>query len=172
MVVLILLAVIGLTAAAAMRSAVTQEKVVNNLRVEFAAQTMAEQALRYCEGEVMKPPANRVTELKDIEKLGAKPMADLQWDQSSAWAAPTAPVAQAASAAASASAPASSLFLTLDANLVPTVPQPPQCLVERVQVANGQDEALVVTARGFSPDYVAGASGSVVWLQSFLYFAE
>lgn len=167
-VVLILMAVIGLTAAAAMRSAVTQEKVVNNLRVEFAAQTRAEQALRFCEGEVMKPSGHRVSELQGVEHLVAQPVASLRWRASDAWAAPLAPATDGTPAAGGTP---SALFLTLAASLVPGGP-PAQCLVERMQVANSQNGALVVTARGFSPDYVAGSSGSVVWLQSFLYLAS
>jgi len=162
-VVLILLVVIGLTAAAAMRGAITQEKVANNLRLEHAAQTQAEFALRYCEAQLLKDKAQRVAQLQDVDDLSALSMANLRWNQSSAWAAPSASNTNLA-------------FHELDAALLPSNGAPrPQCLVERLSVGNGGEEALVVTARGFSPGYQAASStalsaGSTVWLQSFLYF--
>lgn len=164
-VVLVLLVVISLTAAAAMRSAITQEKVVNNLRAEFSAQTQAELALRYCEGELLKLPAQRTPALQGVEQLPLQSLNGLQWKQASAWQAPAGAAGTAPDAA----------FLTL-ASAQAAGPTLPQCLVERLGVAGGRAEATVVTARGFSPDYRpgaadgSGASGSVVWLQSFLYF--
>ena len=162
-VVLILMGVIGLTAAAAMRSAITQEKVVNNLRADFAAQTQAEQALRYCEAEVLKLSKDRVLPFQKIEDLPALPWADLNWTKATGWVAPAAATPQWA-------------YLALDASLVPSGGAPsPQCLVERLRVNASDEHTLVITARGYSADYRAGsggtgASGSTVWLQSFLHF--
>ncbi len=162
MIVLILLVVVSLAAAVAMRNAVTQERIVNNYRQESTAQSLAEFALGYCEAEVRKDDADRVTALQGLENLPAQGMGALQWERPTAWA-PAVPGATATAA-----------FLRLDSTLAHGAP-PPQCLVERLSVGQGGVVAVVVTARGFSNDYRQDTqgkrmSGSAVWLQSFLYF--
>lgn len=161
-VVLILLVVMSLTAAVAMRSAITQEKVVNNFRQESTAQSLAEFALGYCESELQKLSGDRTPELQSVENLPTRTMSALQWDQPSAWVP-----------AVSGGTPGAA-FLSLDSALVHGAPSP-QCLVERLSMSQSKAEVVVVTARGFSQDYRADAkgqriSGSAVWLQSFLYF--
>ncbi len=162
-VVLILLVVIGLTASAAMRGAITQEKVVNNLRLEFSAQTQAEYALRFCEAELLKESSSRVSELQGVESLPERTLSTLKWGQPSAWTAPQG------------SSPAWA-FYELDAtDIDANGASRPQCLVERLNMGGAGDKTLVVTVRGFSPGYQPGSSnpdqsGSTVWLQSFLYF--
>jgi hypothetical protein len=52
-----------------------------------------------------------------------------------------------------------------------TAAKAPECLAEKVKLEDGATDAVVVTARGFSPDYnedSAGraTSGSVMWVQS------
>lgn len=162
-VVLLLLVVIGITASSAMRSAITQEKVVNNLRLEFSAQTQAEYALRFCEAQLLKASGARVTELQGVESLPGRAMAELQWEQSSSWTAPTG------------GSPTWAFFQLAAADVQSNGAQRPMCLVERLSMGGAGETAWVVTARGFSPGYQAGAStgsnaGSTVWLQSFLYF--
>ena len=53
-IVLIMLVIIGLTSAAAIRNATSGEKVTNNIRLQNLAQQYAEAALRYCEAELGK----------------------------------------------------------------------------------------------------------------------
>jgi len=162
-VVLLLLVVIGLTASAAMRSAITQEKVVNNLRLEFSAQTQAEYALRFCEAELLKVSTDRVSSLQKADSLPELTLDTLQWKQSTTWAAPSV-------------SPPTWAFYTLEDTYVQANGAPmPMCLVERLNMGGAGEKTFVVTARGFSPGYQAGSTtansaGSTVWLQSFLYF--
>lgn len=161
-VVLLLLVVIGLTASSAMRSAITQEKVVNNLRLEFSAQTQAEYALRFCEAQLLKGSGDRVAQLQGADNLPERTLATLQWKQSSAWATPG-------------SMPTWAFYQLDAADIEANVAPPPSCLVERLSMGGVGEKTFVVTARGFSPGYQAGSTtapsaGSTVWLQSFLYF--
>ena len=60
-------------------------------------------------------------------------------------------------------------FKNADSSFSPS--NAPQCYVEKQKLADTTSIALVVTARGFSPDYQADSNGkttagSVVWLQS------
>lgn len=158
---LIMLVVIGLTAAAAMRGAISSEQVVNNMRAESVAQQYAEAALKYCEEEMEKPSAGRIIPLQDanVTTVAGTP----SWQVTTTWLGAGAtrielPLARIKSA---------------DSSFAPTVL--PQCFVERQVLADGST-ALIVTGRGFSTDYTADAatgrtrSGSVVWLQSVLAF--
>jgi len=168
-IVLIMLVIIGLTSAAAIRSATSGEKLSNNLRVQNLAQQYAEAALRFCEAELAKADADREPTLKEA-KIYTPPVltaatAATQWNVASTWigaggasdSKTTIPIAQ---------------LKSVDSSFSPTVL--PQCVAEK-QVMNDLKIAYVITARGFSPDYTANAltgattSGSVVWLQSTLY---
>ncbi len=163
-VVLLLLVVMGLTATVAMRSAITQEKWVNNYRAESAAQYQAEFALHYCESELLKPSGSRVVAFQAVESLPVRTLGSLKWPDSTAWVTPAAGVSPVAA------------YLALDLAQAQGATVPPDCLVERLQLRDDGEEVWVATARGFSADYTPGAgagqqlSGSVVWLQSFLYF--
>lgn len=158
---LVLLVVIGLTAASAMKSAVSSERVINNLRAESLAQQYAETALRYCEGQLALPSASRVLSLQDSQLTPTVAITAASWQQSSTWTAtPTAVTTMDAALYYNAT---NSTFQVATA---------PQCLVNRVTLAGGST-SFVVTARGFSPDYRRNpdgttASGSVVWIQSML----
>lgn len=50
-IVLIMLVIIGITGATAMRTATSEQRATNNLRMETIAQQYAEAALRICEGQ-------------------------------------------------------------------------------------------------------------------------
>jgi type IV pilus assembly protein PilX len=155
---LIMLVIIGLTAAAAMRSAVSSEKVINNMRAEALAQQYAEVALRYCEQQMELASAGRPASLQDTAITTTAAGATPTWQLTTTWTGgatkmTTIPEAQIKSG---------------DSSFVPT--SAPQCFVERQTLADGSN-AVVVTARGFSPDYQADGNGntvagSVVWLQS------
>ncbi|MBC7919400.1 MAG: hypothetical protein H7Y28_16475 [Rhodoferax sp.] len=171
-IVLILLVVIGLTAATAMRGATSSQRVTNNVRMDNLAQQYAESALRYCEAQLQLADAARVNSLK----LAVIPAVNMTvvgtvgaWEQTVSWTGvpgsggasatrTVLPAAQYSTAGVSSSVPA----------------RPPECVAETQTLAGSPTFTVtVVTARGFSPDYTndgAGntVSGAVVWLQSIL----
>lgn len=167
-IVLIMLVIIGLTSAAAIRNATSGEKVTNNIRLQNLAQQYAEAALRYCEVELGKPdtvaaPAGRLgTPLVEANiqtvVVGGAPL----WNQSLTW------IGSGGASATKTTLP-SSQIASADSAFQPA--SLPQCVVEKQTTAD-LSIVYVVTARGFSPDYTADAttgktlSGSVVWLQS------
>lgn len=173
-IVLIMLVIIGLTSAAAIRNATSGEKAGNNIRLQNLAQQYAEAALRYCEAELRKPngvaaPVGRGgTRLVDANitttAVGAA-MGDTFWGKSATW------IGVAPAASTRTVVPESQIKSDASAFKPSKLPE---CVVE-TQVMPGIVPARlahVVTARGFSPDYTADAetgqttNGSVVWLQS------
>jgi len=160
-VAMILVVLIALTAAASMRSATSSEQVVNSLRLEALAQQYAEMALRFCETQLVMAPADRVPALRNFDTGAAASLANASWRRAVSWHpagnAAIIPAAMVANAENSTFAP----------------PMSPECLIDKVTLSTG-NEALLVTARGFSPGYRAHATtgetlgGSVVWLQSTL----
>ena len=160
-VTLLLLVVIGLTAAYAMRSAGSGEKLANNLRLEALAQQYAEAALRYCESQMTLVPADRDGALQNVETTAAVPVASAAWRIPATWF----PASRALKL------PSGKVGNAGNSTFTPSAL--PECLVEKVTLASG-DEAWLVTARGFSPGYTADAAtgatvaGAVVWVQSTL----
>jgi Tfp pilus assembly protein PilX len=159
---LIMLVIIGLTAGAAMRSAVSSEKAVNNMRSEVLAQQYAEVGLRYCEEQVKRPSGDRPPTLQDdVIAVTVAPNA-LRWELPATWAA----------GGGRTQVPAGEYSNALSSNTPATAPQ---CFAEKQTLPDGKS-AVVITARGFSPDYrgdpVTGntTAGSVVWLQSVQAF--
>ncbi len=165
-IVLVLLAVIGLTSAAAIRSATSDERVTNNARMQNLAQQYADAALRYCESQIAKDDADetRVVTLKEANLVETADGAVPAWSQVVTWTG-------VGGASASLTALPEVQIKSGDSSFKPTTP--PQCVVEKQVLADGK-KAYVVTGRGFSPDYTAntrtGATtgGAVVWLQSTL----
>lgn len=156
---LVMLVIIGLTAAAAMRSAVSSEKVINNMRSEALAQQYAEVALRYCEKQMARASVDRPEKLQN-DALFTVDVADPpKWAASSTWVGAT----------ALRTLVPEDEYKNADSSYVPGAA--PQCFVEKQRLADGTSVATVITARGFSPDYRADGdgnttAGSVVWLQS------
>lgn len=155
---LIMMVIIGLTAGAAMRSAVSSEKVINNMRSEALAQQYAEVALRYCEQQMELASAMRAeTRLRDASLVTTLVGGTPAWNGTATWVGgaslkTTVPDVQ---------------FRNTESSVSPIAPE---CFVEKQALADGTI-AVVVTARGFSPDYAADSdgqttAGSVVWLQS------
>lgn len=177
LVVMVLLLILGLSAAAVLRNAASGERFAHNLRQQQLAQQQAELALRYCEAELRKPdggepglPPGAVLREPILAEAGLTRTA---WDAPPAWR-------QGANWIGMGGAASARVVLPQDhagspaSGLVPG--RQPECLVELQVLADG---ALVhvVTARGFSPAYPAGADvdpsaspagGAVVWLQSIL----
>ena len=177
---MILLVVIGLTALASMRRAVSNQRAVNNLRLEGLAQQFAEMGLRYCEDQMqLSNGSDRATAyLQGLDSATAG--TQTVWSQATSWPAPLAP--GATSSAAPATGPMAvhvpdDWVSTLAAGSQPfKLKAKPQCLVEKVSVTGGS--LYRITARGFSPDYVEDVTtrgtvqGSVVWLQSDIVFSS
>lgn len=163
-IVLIMLVVIGLTSAAAIRNATSDERVTNNVRMQNLAQQYADAALRYCESEVAKADADRVTTLTEANIVTTAFGAAAAWNQTSTWTG-------VGGASASLTTVPEVQIKSSNSSFRPATL--PQCVAEK-QVLEGGQSAYVITARGFSPDYTANAvsgvttGGSVVWLQSTL----
>ena len=164
-IVLIMLVIIGLTSAAAMRNATSGEKVTNNIRLQNLAQQYAEAALRYCEAEMLKANADRVATLADLN-ISTTPAGTADaltgWGQAASWTG-------AGGITATKTTLPEERVKSQDSAFRPS--RLPECVVERQGLADGS-WAYVITARGFSPGYTADGvsgvttAGSVVWLQS------
>ena len=151
---MVMLLAIGLASAAVMRGALSADLVANNTRVQTLANQAAQMALRFCETQVETPDANKAAGFA-IQAV-ANPQ---NWTVYSNWSGGT---SKAFTLPAAAMASATSTF---------TPATMPQCMAE---VSNdfAPAQVIIVTARGFSPDYAETAgrqtAGSVVWLQSTL----
>ncbi len=165
-IVLIMLVVIGLTSAAAIRNATSNERLTNNVRMQNLAQQYADAALRYCESQIARDDADvaRVATLKEANIVTTAFGDPAAWNRVDTWTG-------AGGASASLTTVPEVQIRSADSSFRPTML--PQCVVER-QILDDDQNAYVVTARGFSPDYTANAGtgattgGSVVWLQSTL----
>ena len=174
-IVLILVVIVGLTSAAALRSATSGQRLTNNVRMENMAQQYAEAALRYCEEQLQIPDTNTVAPVRPNSLKGAKiPYKDMtvaltkgNWENTATWTS-----AAGAGAAATRTALSSTRYST--AGLSSSQPaKAPECAAEIQQIGSPTFKVTVVTARGFSSDYAADVNGqttkgSVVWLQSVL----
>ena len=147
-VVLIMLVVIGLASAFTMRQAINSDAVSQNVRSEALAQEAAQIALNYCEQQAVENSAS------------IKPHSDQgHWNDQANWrlaVGDSAPTTLAEEDVAQD-----------NPSFTPSVM--PQCMAEKSGV---DDKVVIVTARGFSPDYEVDATsnqtkrGAVVWLQS------
>jgi type IV pilus assembly protein PilX len=167
-IVLIMLVIIGLTSAAAIRNATSGEKVTNNIRLQNLAQQYAEAALRYCEVELRKPddviaPTGRMgTTLVEANIITVAVGGATGWEQTATW------IGTGGASASKTTLPQLQIKSS-DSSFRPI--KLPECVAEKQTMADG-NLAYVITARGFSPDYAADTttgkttSGSVVWLQS------
>ena len=179
-IVLIMLVIIGLTSANAIRNATSSEKVTNNIRLENLAQQYAEAALRFCESELVKATATRVASLTDpmittvtdtaasLHSSEGATSPVLAWERTATWTGSAGTGLSSTRTVLSEAQVKSS-----DSAFRPT--RLPECVAERgLSVGTPPITPIVVTARDFSLDYAANAttgkttSGSVVWLQSTL----
>lgn len=164
-VALIMMAVIGVSSAIALKSALSQDQVSANQRARSLALQAAEAALRYCESSVTATNLN-AAQLAVPRAAPVEADAEPVWAQEATWVGPSAAVAVVPPA-----------FVFDGSNLVYN--RRPECMVQQVSLSAlpGLDpkspipEAYVITARGFSPDYAESAnrtpvSGAAVWLQS------
>jgi type IV pilus assembly protein PilX len=175
-IVLILLVVIGLTAASAMRGATSSQRVTNNVRMDVVAQQYAEAALRYCEAQLQIPDGNVAPLPVRVNSLRAAviPAVDMTiagaagaWENTVSWTG----AVNAGGAAATRTALNASQYSSASSSYLPA--KAPECVAETQTLGSPTFTVTVVTARGFSPDYQADGAGNtthgaVVWLQSIL----
>lgn len=165
-IVLIMLVIIGVTAGTAMRTATSEQRATNNLRMEAVAQQYAEAALRYCEYQIQQVADGiRPVGLRAANMPLTTPTPPNTTPPTSAWETVN---NWAAGSAILVTVPADRLT---DAN-TEAVATRPQCIAEQ-QLVGATYRVIVITARGFSPDYAADANGvttkgAVVWLQSVI----
>jgi Tfp pilus assembly protein PilX len=167
-VVMIMLVIIGLTSAAAIRGASSGEQATNNIRMQNLAQQYAEAALKYCEAELVKGDDDRVVSLKDARIVATSPADTVDnkwaWKEAATWTEST-------GAGQSRTVVPEANIHSTDSSSKPS--KSPECVVEKLTLADGS-RPYAVTARGFSLDYAADSSGkttagSVVWMQSIVY---
>lgn len=157
MVALVMLVVISLMAVSAMRGALTADLVAGNARSQALAEQAAEVALRYCERQV-QANATGFTIQAAPATAGTT-----NWNTFTKWFGSGTRVSVSPTAAILAST--NSSFIASKA---------PECMAENAVLADGT-AVILVTARGFSPDYSEDSStgratgGAVVWLQSTLF---
>ena len=155
-IVLIMMIIIGITAATAMRSATSEQRATNNQRAEATALQYAEAALRYCESEMAKDTGSRVSSLQNANILSST-TSPLIWELPASW--------NGTGATSRTTVLAGKLQINPTDSVLPFYL--PQCVVEINSV-----QGRLITARGFSPDYnpapVTGETltGAVVWVQS------
>lgn len=157
-IVLIMMIIIGITAATAMRNATSEQRATNNMRMEATALQYAEAALRFCENELKKASASRVSTLQNANIATTSYGASTSgWQDVASWTGST------GRSSASRTVVPDSVIKDTDDTVLPN--NKPECVVE-----NMSGYGIVITARGFSTDYTASSgvttSGSVVWLQS------
>ncbi len=159
---LILLAVIGISSVTAMRSGMFGTMVAGNLQQGQLALQAAEAALRFCERQAMVLPAG----------VPVQPVPLTNTDQPTAWTTPANWLPAAGMAATLPNAVVDSAAAGVQYNVLP------QCMVERMELRSVRgaldEEAFLVTARGFSPNFRRDAQGAIngseVWLQSTIRF--
>lgn len=154
-IVLVMLVLVGMLSAAALRSASSNEMVARSFRHQMLAQEYAEAALRYCESQLLLADAQRVRSLQNAQlPVSERPSA---WTARANW---------------NGSGPSGTSLTALPMDYVAPSgagPQvPPQCLAEKRPWSPGESYRL--TARGFSPTYTRdseglASTGVVVWLQ-------
>lgn len=149
-VALVVLVIIGLTSAAVMRGALNSDLVTNNTRVQSLANQAAQVGLKYCEAmwnAGALPPFNVI------------PVGDTGWDIFTNW-----------SDASKVNDVPVDYMQSAQSSFVPD--KLPQCMAQRSTVGAPPAPILVITSRGFSPDYKEDDGrterGSVVWLQYIL----
>ena len=173
---LIMLVVISLLATLSMRNATSSESISGNVRTTELATQAAEIALRYCEDTVVQINGGGVTPTGFvIQNFSSPPLWSAKngsggltnWDGNTSSVAPAGPVLVI---------PDSSIN---QAGAGVTFKRPPECMVERMQMADTTTtvtvaKTYVITARGFGPDVAADTGGtrprpqggSEVWMQS------
>lgn len=147
---LIMLVIIGLASVSLMRNSLNTDLVANSGRSQELATQAAQIALRYCETQIQQKPV-----VIAIQAAATPPV----WQTWTNWTG----------AGKLAIDIPDAVMQSANSSFLPAYK--PQCLAEWSNTPAGSKN-IIVTARGFSPDYAESAgrttAGSVVWLQSFL----
>ena len=156
----IMLVIIGMSSALLARNSLSADQVSANVRAEAQASEAAQIALAYCETEATKATADSAITIKPQQGTPV-------WKTFSHW------MESAGSANAPVTLTEEQLATTTTAFKANKMPQ---CMAEYETAGASSDQVVVVTARGFSPDYSEDTdgrttSGSVVWVQSILRLA-
>ena len=137
-----------------MRSSLNTDLVANNARVQALATQAAQIGLRYCEREAIK-----ATPGVPVRAAPTKPGEQASWTVFNNWYG---------GGAVAVTVPLTAMKSD-NSSFSPTFR--PQCIAEYDITVPGA-KVIIVTARGFSPDYAETegrtTAGSVVWLQSKL----
>lgn len=155
---LVLLLISSWGASALMRQALGTERIAGGARGQLHAQQAAELALRYCEQQLVRSDAAWPVQPWRADLPRA------YWTQAASWVG------------------AGRLARSVPAAVMVSEQNPfsqfqlPDCLAEEQRLADG-NTILLLTARGFSPDYHADdrghtVAGSVAWVQSLLRLGE
>jgi hypothetical protein len=160
---LLMLALVALLSASLMRNALGLDLVAGNARSRSLAEQAALSALRYCERALLASPPG-LTLLDAPADDDGDPHTDgpAYWSRFGSWHG---------GGRLAGDVPAE-LLVSDDGAFV--AGHLPQCLAERHRVADdGLTELVLVTARGFSPDYAEDRlgrprAGAVVWTQAIL----
>ncbi len=172
--VMVMLVVIGLTAAAVLRSASSGERFIRNTRLQQLTQQYAETALRYCEAELVKSDDPSASGGLRVPTLAEPNLVETAWDAPSGWGQPASWTNASGGIASSRTVVPQAYVQSTDSSFAPG--RLPECVVEKQVLADG-NKVYVITARGFSPGYEAeggmGATratrhGAVVWMQSIV----
>lgn len=153
-VVMVLLVAVTFMSISVMRSTLSSDLITNNNRTQTLAMEMAQLALRFCEADAAN--AAMVIQPK------VDPNAQMLWQKKGSW--------EGSGSALVAKELSEDNLKSANTPFVPS--KKPQCLAEYDPKADG---VIVMTARGFSPDYKSDneaktTAGSVVWLQSRFVF--
>lgn len=174
-VVLVMLVVIAFMSVAVMRGSLTTDVVTNNNRTQTLATEMAQLALRFCQTDISRigntstpavlfTGANAVLAKSETLKSGSSTAYSMAWESKANWVGGT----------SKARTLTADQLKSTDSAFTPSTR--PQCLAEYSPEA-GTEAIIVLTVRGFSPDYSEDSnnhvtSGSVVWLQSRFLLAD
>lgn len=182
-VALIMMAVIAISSAAAIKAVTAQDLIGSNQRTQSMALQAAESGLRYCEALVTAPKLTTeqagligkiqdavATNYTDTNSQGEPLQPKQRWEAAGNWIGGN---------KLSFALPASFQFdRSRDQSSYTRLPE---CLIERLDLKPFDKEytnpppdpieAFQITVRGFSPDYTESATGvpltgAVVWLQS------
>lgn len=175
---LIMLVVISLLTALAVRNATSSEAVNSNVRQTQLANQAAETALRYCEDAVINLVAAGTATFNFTSPPSSTAIAlDASLIQDMVTGTPTSMVAANWDTTTAAY---KILVLPTDSvnrsGITSTFSRPPECMVDRLSPSTtvSYSKNFVITARGFGPEVAAADAGrsrpvgSEVWMQSSL----
>jgi Tfp pilus assembly protein PilX len=161
-VAMVMLVVIGLASVAIMRNALGTDVISDNNRLQAQALQMAQAALHYCEGRVLKTDANQL-----VPQAAAATQVQEDWRTFNNWSG-------AHKATYVQDVPTAYLSTSDVSKTRPSGWKQPQCMAQSRAITAGFKTA-VITARGFSDNYRAktngqSETGSEVWLQSIIQY--